>query len=239
MKPVMHWPLICQFLQIKLFCMIAGAIFVWLSISCPNPPPTPSLQSLVTFAHQPSTAERCSQCSQTFGNPSQSCSPETRLCCVILSGHVTKGDAAMRPPTPDVHGKDQQITLHDLLYWRMNKNPGELLCCCEGKFLWGFRTSWWLSVCISFTLSPPCPSWAASLARHGMDPSKKPSEPPHKWIRIVLSPPCWVSGLVGRQSLHPPPATTQHPCAQASVPSLGARPHHWPSWHGPDQLDLL
>lgn len=38
-----------------------------------------------------------------------------------------------------------------LVVLKDESNPGEPLCCWEGKFLWGIRTSRWLSVCISFT----------------------------------------------------------------------------------------
>lgn len=98
---------------------------------------------------------------------------------------------------------------------------------------------------VSLSLSAhPALSWAALLARHRVDPSQKPSEPLHNWIRIFLPLQCWVSGLVGGNPCNPHPAhllpaTTQRPCARASEPRLSARPHHWPSWHGPDQLDLL
>lgn len=199
-------------------------------------------QSLVTFTHRPTTADRCSQCSQTFGNPSQSCSPETRLCCVILSSQVTKVGPSNVSPTPDIHGTDQQITLHKSMYRRMNKTRrGAAL------LLWGqipVRVLGQAGGCPSVSVSlsaHPASLWAASLARHGVDPSQKPSKPLRKWIRILLSPSTMMTERPGRwQSLNPPPPDTpQHPCARASVPSLSARPHHWPSWHGPDQLDLL
>lgn len=97
------------------------------------------------------------------------------------------------------HRTDQQITLHNLLYWRMNKmlGGGGCFAAARANSCEGFRTSWWLSVCISFTLCPPCRLWAALLARHGVDPGQKPSEPLHNWIRVFLSPTRWVSGLVG------------------------------------------
>lgn len=230
MRPVMHWPFFWQFLQTKLLLasQLGGLCL------CP--------QSLVTFTHRPTTADRCSQCSQTFGNPSQSCSPETRLCCVILSSQVTKVGPSNVSPTPDIHGTDQQITLHKSMYRRMNKTRrGAAL------LLWGqipVRVLGQAGGCPSVSVSlsaHPASLWAASLARHGVDPSQKPSKPLRKWIRILLSPSTMMTEGPGRwQSLNsPPPDTPQHSCARASVPSLSARPHHWPSWHGPDQLDLL
>lgn len=86
-------------------------------------PPHP--QCLVTFACP--TTEGCSH---TFGNPSWSCSPESRLCCVILSGQV-KADAAMHSLTPDIHREDQQITLQDSGCRRMNKTLGS---CFAARF---------------------------------------------------------------------------------------------------------
>lgn len=69
-----------------------------------------------------------------------------------------------------------------LVVLKDESNPGEPLCCWEGKFLWGIRTSRWLSVCISFTravlscitgitwsesrphvLGPPCQASAPGL----------------------------------------------------------------------------
>lgn len=67
---------------------------------------------------------------------------------------------------------------------------------------------------------PPCPSWAASLARHGADPSQRPSEPLHNWIRI-LPPPHhfeWAAWWVAM------PAHALGPPCQASAPGLITSP---------------
>lgn len=211
MRPVMHWPFFCQFLQTKLLLasQLGGLCL------CP--------QSLVTFTHRPTTADRCSQCSQTFGNPSQSCSPETRLCCVILSSQVTKVGPSNVSPTPDIHGTDQQITLHKSMYRRMNKTRrGAAL------LLWGqipVRVLGQAGGCPSVSVSlsaHPASLWAASLARHGVDPSQKPSKPLRKWIRILLSPSTMMTERPGRwQSLNsPPPRHTPTPMCSG----LSAKP---------------
>lgn len=132
--------------------------------------------------------------------------------------------------------------------WIKPRGPGLLLLCRANSCEVLGQAGGCLTVSLSLCAHPAHPElhcWQDMewiLAR-------KPSKPVLNWIRIfprpclpaAPSPQCWVSSLLGgRQSLHPPPShNPQRPCARASVPSLSARPHHWPSWHGPDQLDLL
>lgn len=79
-------------------CMTAGVcVCVWLIAALRT--------DLVTFAGQPTTSEWSSQCSRTFGNPSQSCWPETCLCFVILSSKVTKVEAAGHRLRVDFHSR--------------------------------------------------------------------------------------------------------------------------------------
>lgn len=146
----------------------------------------------------------------------------------------------MSLPTPDIHRMDQQITLHDS-YRRMNRTQGKLLCCCEGKFLRGFKTSWWLSVCISFTLGPPCPprwqdvAWISARSHKSRCiTGSGPSSPRHvEWAARWAS----IPAPTRTPPAPPPTDTARHshvlgPPCQASAPGLitgpaGMAPISW------------
>lgn len=121
MKTVMRWPFVCQFLQIKLLFACYRGLCLCLSDHQLHPhhhhhhyhhhqARRASSPSLIDLQQQ----KDAHSARKTFGNPSQSCSPETRLCCVILSGQVTKvGPSDASTDTRHTQGTDQQITLHD------------------------------------------------------------------------------------------------------------------------------
>lgn len=123
---------------------------------------------------------------KSFRNSGQRCWPETCLRFAIQSGPVTKVVSAMGPRTPDELGGTISRSLYTtLVYWRMN------------TLLWGqIPMRFWnklvaVHLYLSSTFGSPWSSWAASLAWHGVDPSQKPSEPQHKWIRTLPSPTIW------------------------------------------------
>ena len=189
-------------------------------------------QSLVTFTHRPTTADRCSQCSQTFGKPSQSCSPETRLCCVILSGQVTKGWTQRCVRRHQTYmGRISRSLYTNWFIEGWIKPRGELLCCCEGKFLRGF---WDKLVAAHLYLfhSWPTPhrselhrwqdtEWIPARSHQSHCVSGSGSSSPHL--------PRWLSGPVdGNPWIHRPPHPAPcHPLRHTPTPmcsGLRAKP---------------
>lgn len=147
MKPAMHRSFVCQFLQIKLFLA--------------------SLRGLASFATYNSRK------TLTVLANLWECQPklltwDTLLLCNSNWPSSKGWTQRYFRPHQTCTGRISKSLYTTCCVEGWIKTLRELLCCGRGQIpVRGFRTSWWLSVCISFTLRPPCLLWAALLARHG------------------------------------------------------------------------